>query len=230
MGYFLVVLIGIAWRFFVLQTLVDFFLQYGYAAVFSVLIFCGLGVPIPEDISLIAGGIISGMGYANPFIMTGIGMAGVLLGDTTMFYIGRIFGERFLNKHFVKRIITPARYKVILEWFDRYGLGVIFAGRFMPGLRSAIFLSAGITRFVKYPVFIIIDGFAAIISVPLWIFLGYYGASNWPWLKRMIAGSQLVILVAAVLFLLFIVFHTFIRFKVKKIEKEYSEHDTTGTL
>ena len=30
-----------------------FFSQYGYAAVFLVLIACGFGVPIPEDITLV---------------------------------------------------------------------------------------------------------------------------------------------------------------------------------
>ena len=40
----------------------SFFLQYGYAAVFAVLIACGFGVPIPEDITLVTGGIISGLG------------------------------------------------------------------------------------------------------------------------------------------------------------------------
>ncbi|MCV2509445.1 MAG: DedA family protein, partial [Neisseriaceae bacterium] len=39
-----------------------FFSTYGYLAVFSVLILCGLGLPIPEDITLVAGGVISGLG------------------------------------------------------------------------------------------------------------------------------------------------------------------------
>ena len=54
----------------------SFFLQYGYAAVFSVLIACGFGVPIPEDITLVTGGIISGLGYTDVHIMVAVGMAG----------------------------------------------------------------------------------------------------------------------------------------------------------
>ncbi|MBE2403628.1 DedA family protein, partial [Klebsiella pneumoniae] len=46
-----------------------FFVEYGYAAVFFVLVICGFGVPIPEDLTLVTGGVISGMGYTNPHIM-----------------------------------------------------------------------------------------------------------------------------------------------------------------
>ncbi|MBN1533474.1 MAG: DedA family protein [Spirochaetes bacterium] len=205
-----------------LQSLITVFLEFGYFAVFGVLILCGLGIPIPEDISLISGGVIAGLGYANPYVMTAVSMTGVLIGDTSMFYIGHHLGNRFLNGRFVRRIVTPARYRTILEWFDRYGKTVLFAARFMPGLRAAIFLSAGITRFVRYPVFILIDTIAAFISVPLWIYLGYYGASNWEWLKRIITKSHVAILVAVVLFIAILSIHTFFRYKVKKIEKQFS--------
>ena len=62
----------------------SFFTQYGYAAVFLVLIACGFGVPIPEDVTLVTGGVISGLGYANVHIMFLVGMAGVLAGDGMM--------------------------------------------------------------------------------------------------------------------------------------------------
>jgi membrane protein DedA with SNARE-associated domain len=58
----------------ILQILLDFFTGYGYVAVFTVLLVCGFGVPIPEDITLVAGGIISGLGYADVDIMFMVGM------------------------------------------------------------------------------------------------------------------------------------------------------------
>ena len=44
-----------------MDILVSFFTDYGYLAVLFVLIICGFGVPIPEDITLVSGGIIAGM-------------------------------------------------------------------------------------------------------------------------------------------------------------------------
>ena len=61
-----------------LTLLEAFFVQFGYAAVFFVLMLCGFGVPIPEDITLAAGGVISGLGYANAHLMVVVGMIGVL--------------------------------------------------------------------------------------------------------------------------------------------------------
>jgi membrane protein DedA with SNARE-associated domain len=145
-----------------LQTFVDLFLPYGYAAVFGVLLLCGLGLPVPEDLSIVAGGIISGLRYTNVYLMLGVCLAGVLIGDSCMFFIGRYFGIKFLDRKIVGKIITPARYKLITDWLAHYGKGLLFAARFMPGLRSAIFLTAGILRFVKFPVFILIDMASAI--------------------------------------------------------------------
>ena len=67
-------------------------------AVFGILLLCGMGLPVPEDISLIAGGIISGLGYTDVNLMLFICLSGVLLGDGIMYNLGRIFGERFFDK------------------------------------------------------------------------------------------------------------------------------------
>ena len=45
----------------------------------------------------------------------------------------------------------------------------------MPGLRSPIFVVAGITRQVSYLKFLLTDGVAALISVPVWVYLGFWG-------------------------------------------------------
>ncbi|MGN7013628.1 DedA family protein, partial [Neisseria sp. P0001.S008] len=62
----------------------SFFVEYGYAAVFFVLVICGFGVPIPEDLKLVTGGVISGLGYTYSHIMFAVGMLGVLVGDGFM--------------------------------------------------------------------------------------------------------------------------------------------------
>ena len=47
----------------------SFFFEYGYYAVFSVLVLCGMGLPLPEDITLVTAGIISALGEKNVHIM-----------------------------------------------------------------------------------------------------------------------------------------------------------------
>lgn len=167
-----------------------FFVEYGYAAVFFVLVICGFGVPIPEDLTLVTGGVISGMGYTNPHIMFAVGMLGVLLGDGIMFAAGRIWGQKILRFKPIARIMTPKRYEQVQEKFDKYGNWVLFVARFLPGLRTAVFVTAGISRKVSYLRFIIMDGLAALISVPIWIYLGEYGAHNIDWLMAKMHSLQ----------------------------------------
>ena len=173
-----------------LTHLISFFTDYGYVAVFVVLLACGFGLPVPEDITLVAGGIISGLGYTHVHTMVLVGLAGVLAGDGTMFALGRVFGPRILKFRPIAAIMTPERYKTIQEKFEKYGSWVLFIARFMPGLRSPIFLTAGLSRKVSFWKFLLMDGFAALISVPAWVYVGYHGANNREWLMNALKAGQ----------------------------------------
>ena len=173
-----------------LALLETFFVQFGYAAVFLVLVLCGFGIPIPEDVTLVAGGVISGLGYANVHIMFAVGMAGVLVGDGIMFLLGRYYGERILRFKPVAKLMPPKRYAQVQQKFDRYGNRVLFVARFLPGLRSPIFLTAGMTGKISFWQWLIMDGVAAFISVPIWIYLGNYGAENKDWLMQQVHRFQ----------------------------------------
>ena len=149
-----------------LALLEQFFIQFGYLAVFFVLILCGFGIPIPEDVTLVAGGVISGLGYTDVHIMAVVGMAGVLAGDGIMFLLGRHYGDRLLRFKPVARLLNPKRYAQVQQKFDRYGNRVLFVARFLPGLRSPMFLAAGMSRKISFWRWLAMDGLAAALSVP----------------------------------------------------------------
>ncbi len=186
----------------VFNFLLPVFTEYGYWAVFGMLLVCGFGVPVPEDVTLVTGGVIAGLGYANPHVMFAVGMAGVLIGDGLVFTLGRYQGERVLRIPLVRRVLTPERFEKAQEAFEKYGRWVMFVARFLPGLRTPVFFTAGMTRRVSYPTWFLMDGTAALISVPIWIYLGYFGAQNWEWmftiLKRFQVGLFVLIGIGAV--------------------------------
>jgi membrane protein DedA with SNARE-associated domain len=149
---------------------------------------------------LVAGGVISGLGYANVHVMCAVGITGVLAGDSLMFMVGRVFGERALRLRWVAYLLTPRRYAKVQAKFQRYGNRLMFVARFLPGLRSPIYLTAGMTRRVSFWRFFLLDGLAALISVPVWVYLGHYGALHRDWLMTWLdRGKVVVILVAAVI-------------------------------
>ncbi|MBY0345737.1 MAG: DedA family protein, partial [Neisseriaceae bacterium] len=73
-----------------------------------------------------------------------------------------------------------------------------FVARFMPGLRSPIFIVAGMSG-ISYWRFLLADGLAALLSVPIWVYLGYYGASNIDWLMSIVHKGQMGIFIVLVL-------------------------------
>jgi membrane protein DedA with SNARE-associated domain len=173
-----------------LDWLVQLFVQNGYTAVFIALMICGAGLPLPEDITLVAGGVIAGLGYANVHVMCAMTLFGVLLGDSAIFLLGHYYGARMLTWRPIARVMTPSRYVAVQEKFDRYGNRLLFAARFLPGMRTTIYVTAGTTHRVSFPRFLLIDTMAALISVPVWVYLGYFGANNHEWLVMWIRRGQ----------------------------------------
>ena len=173
-----------------LQQLITVFAENGYVAVFIALMICGAGLPLPEDITLVAGGVIAGLGYVNVHGMFALAMFGVLLGDSAIFLLGHHYGARMLKWRLVARVLTPKRYAMVQEKFVRYGNRMLFIARFLPGMRTTVYITAGTSHRVSFTRFLLIDGLAALISVPFWVYLGYFGADNHEWLMKWVRRGQ----------------------------------------
>lgn len=173
-----------------------------YATLAGILLLCGLGVPIPEDISLITAGYVAHLGVINVHNALGVCLIAVLAGDTMAFFLGRYFGARALESRAFKRIFTPRKQLRVRAYFRKYGSKVIFIGRFLPGLRFSIFFSAGTLK-VRPAVFLVYDTFAAIVSVPALVYLAWIFGDHIDaviaWARRSGYGILLVVTVAAAL-------------------------------
>ena len=144
-----------------------------YLSIFAVLVACGLGVPLPEDISLILGGFLVFKGAANLWGMVATGFLGILVGDTLIYMAGRRVGRHVRTGHgWLARVVTPPRRVFVEGLFARHGEKIVIAARFMPGVRAVTYFTAG-SAGMPYARFICFDGLAALLSAPLFIFLGY---------------------------------------------------------
>ncbi|MCB9557161.1 MAG: DedA family protein [Deltaproteobacteria bacterium] len=153
-----------------------------YLAVFGVLLACGLGVPMPEDITLIAGGYtvylagINKLGSPQLVPMIVVGLVGVLSGDVLLFFAGRWLGPKATRIWPFRRVLSPARVEKARKYFHRYGGWTAFFARFAAGVRAPIYLIAG-SMGMRTRTFLLADGFAALISVPLLVWLAWrFGA------------------------------------------------------
>jgi membrane protein DedA with SNARE-associated domain len=150
-----------------------------YLWLFTILLLCGFGLPIPEDISLIAAGYLSWRGkqghspVINVHAAFVVCFAAVLAGDTIAFFFGRRYGRRVLASNLARRYFTPRRQLRTRAYFRKFGSKVILVGRFTPGLRFTIFFTAG-TLHVRASVFFIYDFVAAAFSVPVLVYVAYF--------------------------------------------------------
>jgi len=196
----------------ILNYLIDFFSVYGYIAVFLVLIACGLGIPVPEDITLIAGGVICALTntathHLNPFVMSLVSLTGVLIGDGTMFFMGRKLGAKVTRVPVLSKIITNKVYGEIQAKVLKYGDKILFVARFLPGLRAPIFVMAGVSHRISYLKFLLMDGMAALISVPTLVYLGYFFANDLDEIVNYVKHSEVAIVVIVLLVVAIIVYY-----------------------
>lgn len=140
---------------------------------FIVLLLCGLGLPIPEDIVLITAGVLGQIDGRSWIEISALMYAGVLGGDTITFVAGRHVGGWVLTSRWFQRIFPPPKQAKVVDFFDKYGAMGLFIGRYLPGLRAPIFFTAGS---MKMPLvkFLFFDGLAALISVPVFVWLGHW--------------------------------------------------------
>lgn len=185
---------------FIVDFLIDYYGPIPYLAIFVILLLCGLGVPVPEDITLIAGGILAYYGVCDVWVMIGVGLLGVLLGDSLVFWLGHRFGRRLLKKWPFRMFIDETKIQSIRGKLHHHGGKLLFTARFMPGLRSTVFFASGLLHF-PYRKLIVYDGAAALISVPAIVYSVYYFGDFLEYVIRLIKrveGGIAIVIAAAV--------------------------------
>ena len=183
-------------------------LEIGYVFVFVVLLLCGFGLPMPEDVVLVTGGVlawlssdleqasVAGM-VRDPGLvaMVFVGLAGILAGDSVIFLAGRSFGHRVADFRPLRRIITPEKLELVEKKVRHRGNVVVMFARFLPGLRAPTYFTVGHSR-LPYWKFLLYDGSAALISAPLWVCIGFWFGSDLEEAARMASQFSHYILLA----------------------------------
>jgi len=148
-----------------------------YGTIIGILLICGLGIPIPEDVTLLCAGLLAS---ADSITLPGAlaaGLTGVIAGDAFLFLMGRRYGKRVFGLPGLRNVFTAERVAAAEARIRQNGPFICFVARFLPGLRSPVFAMAGALG-VKRRVFFMLDGTAAMISVPIWVYLGFLFGSN----------------------------------------------------
>lgn len=144
-----------------------------YTGILVALLLGSLGVPIPEEMPIVAAGILSHEGLARWWLALPICLLGVLSGDMVLYWVGRRWGEQVLAWRVVRWVLTPAREDMLVAAYHEHAMKTIAMARHVVGLRAAAFLTAGIAR-VPFWKFLVADAGAATVSVPFVFGLAYF--------------------------------------------------------
>ncbi|HZW85247.1 MAG TPA: DedA family protein [Nitrososphaerales archaeon] len=126
------------------QTLSGFMSQYGYASVFALMALESASLPIPSEVVLPLAGYFVRLGVLDFWLAVLVSTAASLFGALVDYFLAK-----WLGRPFVVGLLNLFRiHRDVLDraegWFTRSAQWTVFIARFIPGLRTAISLPAGL--------------------------------------------------------------------------------------
>ncbi len=170
-----------------------------YLGIIIVLILTGTGLPLPEEVPILAAGVASSVGTLHPGWAYLSCIVGAVLGDSVLYAIGYHFGRSLVTRHpRIAHLLHAEREAKIEEMIRRHGFKVFFVARFMVGIRAPVYLTAGVLR-MSYRRFLVIDAICATSVVSLFFGLSYaYGDRVAGWIRDSEIGLTVLVALAAV--------------------------------
>ncbi len=172
-----------------------------YALLFGLLVACGIGFPINEDIVLLGAAALTLNGVMDPLWLIVVSWFGLLAGDGLIFHWGHRFGADLLRHRFIARVVHEERLQAMQATILRYGPAYIFVVRFLPGIRTPLFFAAGSLK-LPYRYLFIYDGAAALVELPLLVYAVRYVGGRWEEILAVFHQFQAVIVAGVILLVL----------------------------
>ena len=169
-----------------------------YMGIFLLLILGTLGLPFPEDTTLMLSGflMVQDTFQSLPALLTIYPT--LLLTDFLLYWIGKRYGRKVAEHKIFHRILSLNRLLRLEEKFQKWGIWVVFFGRPLLGVRAQIFLVAGVMR-MPAGKFLLADALSALITMAIMIGIGYFGGSQIQLLKEDLARMNRMIMFSVVL-------------------------------
>jgi membrane protein DedA with SNARE-associated domain len=170
--------------------------QYGYPAIFFLLIGGIVGFPVPDQLLLVLSGylILTKSLSAAPTLFAAV--LGSICGITLSYIIGRCSGSYLAKTRFAAGRLETAR-----DYFERFGSWTLVFGYFVPGVRNLIGFTSGMMR-LKPRAFAPCAYTGAVVSSLTCVGLGYFLGSQASWVLASVGRFALLpIAVAAIFFI-----------------------------
>lgn len=152
--------------------------QYGYFALFLLLVLGIVGLPIPDETLLTISGFLIYKGNFSliPTFITAL--LGSIVGITISYILGRLAGHFIIERYGSKIGLTKKKMDTVHWWYQKFGRWTLLIGYFIPGIRHFTALIAGMSYY-EAPSFALFAYTGALIWVSTFLSLGYFVGDKW---------------------------------------------------
>jgi membrane protein DedA with SNARE-associated domain len=161
-----------------MELILQWVLQYKYFGIVGLLALGIIGVPIPDESTLVFLGFLV---YRQRLELVPTLLAAFLgsaAGMTVSYLLGHTFGLYLLHRFGPRVGLTSDKVERAHAWFARVGKWTLTLGYFIPGVRHLSALVAGSSK-LEYPLFALYAYPGALVWTALFIFLGNFLGENW---------------------------------------------------
>lgn len=186
--------------------------NFPYVSLFALLILGGIGLPFPEDATLILGGFLVASGDTKLLPTAVVLYCGLLSADYFLYSMGRKYGRKIVTHKRFHRILSPEKFARLEKQFERRGSLIIILGRHLIGLRAQLFIVAGVMHMSKLR-FIIADAIASVFTMGLMMGAGYVGGNSLLIIEKDVKRIEHFAIIVAVIGIIVYLFYQYLRKK-----------------
>jgi membrane protein DedA with SNARE-associated domain len=160
------------------QQVLAWIAQYGYLAIFSLLVLGIVGLPVPDETLLTFSGYLIYKGHFSMLPAFAFAWAGTTCGISVSYWLGRKFGIALIHRYGRYARITEEHVAKAHAWFEKAGHWGLTFGYFVPGVRHLTAYAAGMSGLETRPfaLFAYSGGFLWVAS---FLSLGYFLGERW---------------------------------------------------
>jgi membrane protein DedA with SNARE-associated domain len=146
---------------------------YWYGSIFLWLFVTGIGIPpVPEEAGIL---YAAGVHALHPEVKWWLAWPacglGILAADCVLYGVGRRVGPRLFEYQWVQKVLSTQRRQRIEKRFHEHGMKLLLLARFLPPLRTGVFLISGASRY-PFAKFLLADLVYCVVGVGVLFFGG----------------------------------------------------------
>lgn len=169
------------------QHILAWITQYGYLAIFFLLVLGIVGLPVPDETLLTFSGYLIFAGHLSFPLAYITAIAGSGSGMTISYWLGRTFGLKLIHRYGKYLRITEGHILKVHRWFEGIGHWGLTFGYFIPGVRHLTAYAAGMSALEPH-IFALFAYSGTCLWVATFMSLGYFLGERWEAVEKHIHG------------------------------------------